>query len=84
MENRTKITSDEVLSILKDYKNSSNKDLEKVMDFLNEDFERTKDLLIKLSTLLDSTKDSYNKLYEEYKKRNYGSIWHIKKHTPTV
>jgi hypothetical protein len=74
MENRTKITSDEVLSILKDYKNSSNKDLEKVMDFLNEDFERTKDLLIKLSTHLDSTKDSYNKLYEEYKKRNYGSI----------
>jgi protein required for attachment to host cells len=50
------------------------KDLEKVMDFLNEDFEKTKDLLIKLSTHLDITKDSYNKLYEEYKKRNYGSI----------
>jgi hypothetical protein len=74
MENRIKIKSDEVLSILKDYKNSSNKDLENVMDFLNEDFEKTKDLLIKLSTHLDITKDSYNKLYEEYKKRNYGSI----------
>ena len=74
MENRTKITSDEVLSILKDYRNSSNKDLEKTMDFLNEDFEKTKDLIIKLTNHLDSTKDSYNKLYEEHKKRNYGSI----------
>lgn len=74
MENRIKITNDEVLSILKDYKNSSNRDLEKVMDFLNEDFEKTKDLIIKLTNHLDSTKDSYNKLYEEYKKRNYGSI----------
>lgn len=74
MENRTKITNDEVLSILKDYKNTSNRDLERVMDFLNEDFEKTKDLIIKLTNHLDSTKDSYNKLYEEYKKRNYGSI----------
>ena len=70
MENRTKITSEEVLEILKDYKNSSNKDLEKTMDFLNEDFEKTKDLIIKLTKHLDSTKDSYYKLYEEFKKRN--------------
>jgi hypothetical protein len=74
MENRIKIKKEDVLFILKDYKNTSNRDLEKVMDFLNEDFEKTKDLIIKLTNHLDTTKDSYNKLYEEHKKRNYGSI----------
>jgi hypothetical protein len=69
MENRIKITSEEVLEILKDYKNSSNKDLEKTMDFLNEDFEKTKDLIIKLTYHLDNTEISYNKVFDEYNKR---------------
>jgi hypothetical protein len=57
------------LEILKTYKNSSNKELSDVMDFLNEDFQKTKDLIIKLTYHLDSTEDAYNKVFGEYKKR---------------
>lgn len=58
-----------ILDILKNYKNSSNKDLVEAMDFLNEDHQKTKDLLVKLTYHLDSTEDAYNKVFEEYKKR---------------
>jgi hypothetical protein len=58
-----------VLEILKSYKNSSNKELSDVMDFLNEDFQKTKDLIVKLTYHLDSTEEAYNKVFEEYKKR---------------
>lgn len=61
--------SEEVLEILKDYKNKSNKDLVNVMDFLKSDFEKTKDLLVKLTHHLDSTENSYNKILEEINKR---------------
>lgn len=57
------------LEVIKNYKNSSNKELSELMDFLNEDFEKTKDLIIKLTYHLDTTEDSYNKVFEEYKKR---------------
>jgi hypothetical protein len=58
-----------VLDILKNYNNSTNKELTEAMDFLKEDFEKTKDLLIKLTYHLDSTEGAYNKVFEEYKKR---------------
>lgn len=58
-----------VLKILSDYKNTSNKDLVEVMDFLQSDFEKTKDLIVKLTRHLDVTEESYNKVFEEYKKR---------------
>jgi len=61
--------SDKVLEILKDYKNASNKEIMDVMNFLIEDFEKTKGLIIKLTHHLDSTENSYNKLLDEYKKR---------------
>jgi hypothetical protein len=58
-----------ILEILSNYKNRSNKDLINAMDFLNEDFEKTKDLLLKLSTHLDKTEESYYKLLKEYNNR---------------
>jgi hypothetical protein len=61
--------SEEVIEVLKNYKNKSNKDLTSALQFLYEDFNNTKDLLIKLSKHLDITEDSYNKLLEEYEKR---------------
>lgn len=61
--------NEKVLEILKDYKNKSNNELIQVLSFLNEDFEKTKDLLIKLSKHLDSTEDSYNKILDELTKR---------------
>jgi DNA anti-recombination protein RmuC len=61
--------SEEVLEILKDYKNKSNKDLVSALDFLKEDFEKTKDILVKLTYHLESTENSYNKILEEINKR---------------
>jgi hypothetical protein len=72
MENHTKMTDQEVLDILKDYKNKSNKNLTDVMDFLQDDFQKTKDLIVKLTYHLDETEKSYNKVYDEYKKRING------------
>ncbi len=48
-ENLFNMKQEDVFDILKNYKNKSNKDLVNIMDFLSEDFEKTKDLLLKLS-----------------------------------
>lgn len=61
--------NNKVLGIIKNYKNSSNKELTELMDFLNDDFEKTKDLIMKLTYHLDTTEETYNKVFEEYKKR---------------
>jgi hypothetical protein len=39
------------------------------MDFLQNDFQKTKDLIVKLTKHLDVTEQSYNKVFDEYKKR---------------
>ena len=70
MENLTKIDEEKVKNIISNYKNKSNKDLMEVMDFLQDDFEKTKELIIKLTHHLDSTENAYNKILEEYKRRN--------------
>ena len=62
--------SEDVLEILKDYKNKPNKELTDVLDFLQEDFDKTKDLIVKLTYHLETTEKSYNKILEEYKKRS--------------
>ncbi len=72
MENHINMTDQEVLDILKDYKNKSNKNLTDVMDFLQDDFQKTKDLIVKLTYHLDETEKSYNKVYDEFKKRING------------
>lgn len=64
MENTEKIQN-----IISDYKNKSNADLKYVMDYLSNDFEDTKSLLIRLSHHLDTTEKIYNEVYKEYKKR---------------
>jgi sulfite reductase alpha subunit-like flavoprotein len=61
--------AEKIAEIVKDYKNKSNKDLVSVLDFLYEDFNKTKDLIIKLTHHLDSTEISYNKLLEEINNR---------------
>lgn len=58
-----------IKNILENYKNKPNKDLVTVMDFLKEDFDKTKDLIMKLTIHLDNTEKEYNKIYKEYKKR---------------
>ena len=60
---------EKILEILKDYKNKSNKDLISALDFLYEDFNKTKDLIVKLTYHLDQTEMSYNKLLQEINNR---------------
>jgi len=51
------------------YKSSPNKDLIIAMDFLNEDFEKTKKLIIELTKHLDGLESNYNNILIEYQKR---------------
>jgi len=64
-----KETAEKVLIIVKDYKSQSNKDLKFALDFISEDFENTKETLIKLTTHLDKLELTYNTLLKEYENR---------------
>jgi hypothetical protein len=61
--------SQKIIKIINEYKNSSNKELEFVMDFIQEDFNKTKDNIIKLTEHLDKIEVTYNLILKEYQKR---------------
>jgi hypothetical protein len=61
--------SQEIIQIIKDYKSSSNKDLKRVMDFIKEDYDLTKETVIKLTKHLDKLELTYNTIYKEYENR---------------
>ena len=61
--------AEKALKIIKDYKSHSNKDLTFVMDFIKEDFDQTKETLIKLTTHLDKLELTYNAILKEYENR---------------
>jgi stage V sporulation protein SpoVS len=64
-----KENAEKALKIIKDYKSFSNKDLQFVMDFINEDFNSTKETLIKLTHHLDKLEVTYNTIKKEYDSR---------------
>ena len=64
-----KIKSNEILEIIKEYKERSNKDLKIAMDFIQEDFTLTKESILKLTHHLDKLENTYNLLYKEYTER---------------
>jgi prefoldin subunit 5 len=45
------------------------KELTSALEFLDEDFNKTKELIVKLTYHLDEVEFSYNKILEEYKNR---------------
>jgi len=61
--------SEKALQIIKEYKTSSNKDLTLTMDCIQEDFEYTKNLVIKSTEQLDKLELTYNTILKEYQKR---------------
>jgi hypothetical protein len=63
---KKRVKATEVLQIIKDYKEKSNKDLQIALEFINEDFKVTKDSIIKLTHHLDSLETTYNMLHKEY------------------
>ena len=62
-------TAQKVISIAKDIKSHSNKDLVFAMDFIQDDFEKTKETLITLTHHLDKLENTYNLLLKEYESR---------------
>ena len=58
-----------VNNVLKNLNESTNKELMFSMDFLNSDFEQTKNAIIKLTKHLDNTEMLYNKILKEYQNR---------------
>ena len=65
--------SEKVVEIIKDYKSRSNKDLIFAMDFIQEDFNLTKDSLLKLTEHLDKLEITYNTIIKEYESRTNGA-----------
>jgi hypothetical protein len=61
--------SEKVTNIIKDYKSVSNKDLMFAMDFIQEDFNFTKEKIIELTNHLDKLEVVYNKILQEYQNR---------------
>ena len=61
--------SSKIVNIIKDYKSSSNSELTFVMDFIQEDFTKTKESLFKLTEHLDKLESTYNLIITEYQER---------------
>jgi len=70
---RETVDSKKILEIIKSYKESSNKDLNLALQFIQKDFEHTKETLLKLSEHLDKLENTYNMLHKEFMNRNV--IW---------
>lgn len=66
---KKRVQASEILKIIKDYKEKSNKDLQVALEFINEDFKVTKDSIIKLTHHLDALENTYNLLHKEYTER---------------
>lgn len=67
-----KISIEQFNEIVADMKNRGNNELIKAMDFLTEDFDETKQMIIELSVHLDNIETLYNKVLKEYKFRTNG------------
>jgi hypothetical protein len=67
---QNKLESVKIVEIVKDYKSRPNKDLTLAMDFIQKDFELTKETIIKLTNHLDKLENTYNILLKEYQSRN--------------
>ena len=64
-----KLRAEKVVQIIKEYKSLPNKDLVYSLDFLKEDFDRTKDNIINFTKHLDKVENSYNLILKEYQNR---------------
>ena len=67
--NEKKVKSVEIIKIINEHKERPNKDLMLAMDFIQEDFEMTKDTVIKLTHHLDKLENTYNLLHKEFTSR---------------
>jgi len=61
--------------IISEYESRPNKDLVNVMDYINDEFEKTKQQVINMTFYLDNLEITYNKILKEYQKRQNGPNW---------
>jgi len=61
--------------IISEYESRPNKDLVNVMDYINDEFEKTKQQVINMTLYLDNLEITYNKILNEYQKRQNGPNW---------
>jgi hypothetical protein len=66
----SKIDVEKLNTIITEIKSSDNQELIQAMDFLSEDFEETKQMIVNLSIHLDNVENLYNKILVEYNSRN--------------
>ena len=71
---KKEFTLEQLQSIIRDIDSSSNKDLSEAMDFLTDDFNETKSMIIDLTTHLDNIEGLYNKILTEYENRVNGQF----------
>jgi len=64
------VQSNQVLEIIRDHKNKSNKDLVLALEFIKKEFDLTKENLLKLTSHIDKLELTYNILLKEYEERN--------------
>jgi hypothetical protein len=64
-----KVESSKILEIIRNYKDSSNKDLALALQYVEKDFNYTKETLLKMSDHLDKLEYTYNLLHKEYTNR---------------
>jgi hypothetical protein len=67
-----KISIEQVNEIIQNIDSKSNSDLTKVMDFLRDDFDETKDMIIDLTKHLDNIERMYDLTHKEFKRRTNG------------
>lgn len=60
---------EKILDIIKDVENKSNKDLVSCLDALNDEYEKTKEIIIDLTVHLDKLEALYGQVSKEIEKR---------------
>ena len=60
---------EKIIEVISDVKNKSNKDLFLAINELNDEFEKTKTLIIDLTRHLDSVESLFNEINDEIEKR---------------
>lgn len=61
---------EKIVEVIEDMENKSNKDLFDVADFLYNEFNNTKELIISLTRHMDTVEEMYNKVNTEIEKRS--------------
>ena len=69
MEEHRNMEKEKIIEIINDVENKSNKDLFIAINELNDEFDKTKQLIIDLTRHIESVELSYNKVNKEIEKR---------------